>query len=184
MKNSMVKMIKKVTAAFLAAVTVMGAVVTSTPAIVRADDFKGIKLEELPDHPTSDMDINVIKNAYRVGNKLGNDVESGKVVYIQSLALGGVECLYVPHGTDIVVVYRTYTNKNMFGQTVHNVSCKSLIDGETFDLCLCDIEATLFELNKAPNLDGDGIDVGSNGLQNSLQQVAGCFSWVKNLWPF
>ena len=89
-----------------------------------------------------------------------------------------------PHGSDIVVVYRTYTVTNLFGGKVSKVNCKSLIDGETFDLCLCDIEATLFELNKAPNLDGDGIDVGSNGLQNSLQQVAGCFSWVKNLWPF
>lgn len=187
MKNSMVKMIKKVTATILAAATVMGATIAATPAIVRADDFNGIKLEELSDHPTSNMNINVIKNAYKVGKRVDQNAKSGDVVYINSIVAGALDIYnstVTPHGTDIVVVYNIYTKSNLFGQKYTMVNCKSLIDGETFDLQLGDINAQLFELDKVSSLGGSPIDVDSNGLQNAFQQVGSAFSFVKYLWPF
>ena len=187
MKNSMVKMIKKVTAAFLAAATVMGATIAATPAIVRADDFNGIKLEELSDHPTSNMNINVIKNAYKVGKRVDQNVKSGDVVYIDSRVLGGpniVGSMITPHGKDIVVVYNVYKESQFLTGDCYKVNCKSLIDGETFDLVIGEFAARLSELDKVSSLGGSPIDVDSNGLQNTFQQIGSTFSFVKYLWPF
>ena len=182
MKNSMVRMIKKVTAAFLAAATVMGATVAAAPTMVHAaDNFNGIKLEELSDHPTAGMDLNTIKNAYKVGKNLGTNIPSGTVAYIKSGATTSLD-MGTPHGTDIVVVYRTYTVTNLFGGKVSKVNCKSLIDGETFDLTLDNncMSAQLYEINKVNNLNDAGIDVDNTGLQTSFQQVKGWFTSIKD----
>ena len=65
-----------------------------------------------------------------------------------------------PHGSDIVVVYRTYTVTNLFGGKVSKVNCKSLIDGETFDLTIDNncMSAQLYELNRAQNLNDAGVN--------------------------
>lgn len=142
------------TAAILAAVTVMGMAVAVTPTMVRAaDNFNGINFAELPEHPTAGMDLNVIKNAYKVGGNLGTNVESGTVAFIRSGATTSLD-MGTPHGSDIVVVYRTYTVTNLFGGKVSKVNCKSLIDGETFDLTLDNncMSAQLYELNRAQTL--------------------------------
>ena len=184
MKNSMVKMIKKVTATILAAATVMGATIAATPAIVRADDFNGIKLEELSDHPTAGMDLNVIKNAYKVGGNLGTDIESGTVAYINSYAMcaldGGTPC-----GKDIVVVYRTYTVTNLFGGKVSKVNCKSLTNGDSFDLVIDKHAAQLYELNKAQSFNDAGITVDSNGIRTNahwLDKGWGLLASIKSLF--
>lgn len=166
MKTNMMTMIKKVTAAVLAAVTVMTMTAVTMPAIVHAEDFKGIKLEELPTHPTAGMDINVIKNAYKVGGNLGTDIESGTVAYINSYAMcaldGGTPC-----GKDIVVVYRTYQVTNWFGEKVSKVNCKSLTNGDSFDLVIDKHAAQLYELNKAQSFNDAGITVDSNGIRTN-----------------
>ena len=181
MRTQISTMVKKVTATILAAATVMAATVAATPAIVRAEEFKGIKLEELSDHPTAGMDINIIKNAYRVGGNLGTNIPSGTVAYIKSGATTSLD-MGTPHGSDIVVVYRTYTVTNLFGGKVSKVNCKSLIDGETFDLTIDNncMSAQLYELNRAQNLNDAGIDVDDAGLQTSFQQVKGWFSSIKD----
>ena len=186
MKTKMMTKIKKVVAAALAALTV-ATTMTSMATIVRADDFKGIKLEELSDHPTTGMDINVIKNAYKVGKRVDQNVKSGDVVYIDSRVLGGpdiVGSMITPHGTDIVVVYNVYKESQFLTGDCYKVNCKSLIDGETFDLVIGEFAARLSELDKVSSLGGSPIDVDSNGLQNTFQQIGSAFSFVKYLWPF
>ena len=177
MKTKMMTMVKEVTVAILAAVTVMTA---AMPAMVHAEDFNGIKLEELPTHPTSGMDINIIKNAYKVGGNLGTNIESGTVAYIDSQAIvaldGGTPC-----GTDIVVIYRTYQETNMFGNTSSKVCCKSLINGETFNLIIDKRAAQLYEIKKAQSLNDAGINTDSNGLQPNSKLLYKAFGWFKSI---
>lgn len=141
----------------LAAVTVMTA---AMPAMVHAEDFNGIKLEKLPTHPTSGMDINIKKNAYKVGGNLGTNIESG---------------------TDIVVIYRTYQETNMFGNTSSKVCCKSLINGETFNLIIDKRAAQLYEIKKAQSLNDAGINTDSNGLQPNSKLLYKAFGWFKSI---
>ena len=189
MKNSMVRMIKKVTAAVLAAATVMGATVAATPAIVKADDFKTIDFESLPEHPTANMDLTTIKNAYFVFESVGENINSGDVLYVDSHAAGALDGS-TPNGTDIVVVIRKYNDHNIFGTEIPKVSCKSLIDGETFDELVISNSgemygARFYEICKKPDFNSNGgIKVDTNGLSSNSCLLEDAFGWVKSLIPF
>ena len=189
MKNSMVKMIKKVTAAFLAAATVMGATVAATPAIVKADDFKTIDFESLPEHPTANMDLNTIKNAYFVFNNVGENINSGDVLYVEASAKCAMDGS-TPNGTDIVVVIRKYEVDNLFGQSVRKVCCKSLIDGETFDgLTLSSSSsvggAKFYEIQKKPDFNyNEGIKVDAHGLEPNSSLLTKAWDGLCSLIPF
>ena len=186
MKNSMVKMIKKVTAAFLAAATVMGATVAATPTMVRAaetNEFNGIDLNTLPDHPTNGMDIMTIRNAYEVGGELREintkSIESGDVLYVTSISSALDPATAV--GKDVVVVYSTYFQDGLFGigRTLR-VSCKSLVDGQTFDLGVGS-GVHFYELNKVQYLNvNKPIDVDDHGLETFWGSVyEKMFGWIK-----
>lgn len=169
MKTKMMTMVKKWTAAILAAVTV-ATMSTSMATVAYAQDFTGINLETLPSEPTAGMDAEVIKNAYQVGKKLGNDIPSGKVVYVISNGVSWADGS-TPVGEDIVVVYKVYNEKGIFGLGESKVmSCKSLTTGKSYDLTM-GYMLRVFELNKVSNLNGTGLKVSKAGLQTTWDTV-------------
>ena len=189
MKNSMVRMIKKVTAAVLAAATVMGATVAATPAIVRADSktFTEDDFKNLPEHPTADMDINVIKNAYFVFDCVGENIKAGDVLYVQANATCAMDGSS-PNGTDIVVVIRKYQDYNIFGTPIPKVSCKSLIDGETFDDLVLSSSvggSKFYEICKRSELGNDTtIRVDAHGLESNSNLLVKAWDGLCSLVPF
>lgn len=169
MKNSMVKMIKKATAAILAAATVMGMTVAVTPAMVRADDFKAFNFEELPFEPTPDMDIGVIKSSYTVGAQIGKSTPSGTVVYITSCPLSYAD-IDTPRGSDIVVITGIYHKEGFFGLGSDMVCCKSMTNGNRFEIPL-EISAHIYQLIKAEGINCGSVSVSSGGLENTWTSI-------------
>lgn len=169
MRTTVKTMVKKVTAAVLAAVAVMTMATVATPATVRADDFKVFNFEELPDHPTSGMDVGVIKSSYTVGGKLGKNTPSGTVVYIQSSPLSYAD-IDTPRGSDIVVICGIYHKEGIFGCGSDMVCCKSLTNGNKFEIPL-GMSAQIYELNKAAGINSGSVSVSSGGLETTWTSI-------------
>ena len=168
MKNTMVKMIKKVTAAVLVAATVMGATVAVAPTMVRAEEAPVITeetLSKLSQHPTSDMNVELIRRAYKQGGQInGTNIASGSVVYVQS---SGGKKITAVYGDDVVVVLKVYKESGLFGLgSSYVMSCRSLVTGDDWELTLDDT-VRVSELNKISNVNDGGV-LGALGLYNNF----------------
>ena len=166
--NKMMTMIKKVTATILAAATVMTATVAATPAIVRADDTPVITeetLSKLSQHPTSDMNVELIRRAYKQGGQINStNIASGSVVYVQS---SGGKKITAVYGDDIVVVLKVYRESGFLGiGSSYVMSCKSLVTGDDWELTLDDT-VRVSELNKISNVNDGGV-LSALGLYNNF----------------
>ena len=134
--------------------------VMTTP--VHAATFDGkFDPETLPFHPTSDMDLELIRAAYMEGRDLGADAQPGDVVYIKSFPID----VSTPSGTDVVVIYKVYKTSGIFGTNSHwNIRCRSLTNGKTFEMAVDTCGISMHELVKVDRTEQADLKIDDNGL--------------------
>ena len=162
---------KKVTtmiaAAAIAFTTLAGSM--AMPVVVHAADFsETYNLKDLPAVPTRNMDVNIIKNYYKQGDEIAEGVQPGTVAYIKSLTVSALD-ITSPQGSDIVLVYKVYRDTGMFGTCKgYRVSCKSLTNGQTFDIALGGPCAHLYKLDKITDVNEPSVAVSESGLKTPI----------------
>ena len=166
------RIFKKVTtmiaAAAIAFSTFAGSfAVMTTP--VHAATFDGrFDLNTLPFHPTADMDIELIRSAYKQGRNLGGDLNPGDVVYVRSVPTD----VSTPSGNDVVVVYKVYQSSGLFGIGSHwTMRCKSLTNGKVFELTIDSCGIYINELIKVDDTTQANLKIDENGLMTRWDSV-------------